>query len=89
VSVDVHIHRPYRTSAVCVRGRIEDLLERGYQRGQVLCHDLPDDVFIHAKVVVHDLVAHPDDVLPRDLWVFVTALPRHAPCSFTDHLNKM
>ena len=26
--------------------------------------DLPHDVFVHAEVVVHDLVSHPDDVLP-------------------------
>jgi hypothetical protein len=52
-------------------------------------HDLPDDVVIHAKIVVHDLVAHPNDVLPRDFRMLVIELPGRAPCSFADHLNKM
>ena len=40
-------------SAVRAGERLEDLLERRNQLRRVLCIVLPDDVFIHAKVVVN------------------------------------
>jgi hypothetical protein len=37
------------------------------ERGQVFLDDTPNDVEIHAEVVVNDLVARACDVLPRNV----------------------
>lgn len=67
---DVSLQR--RRAAVSVvssrRGRNERLQGLDELR-EVSGHHLSDDVLVHAEVVVHDLVPHPDDVLPGDLGV--------------------
>ena len=49
---------------------------------------MPYDVVINAKVVVHDLVAHPDDVRPSDVRMIVAELPRNLPRGLADGLNR-
>ena len=44
-------------------------LERLDELREILGHDLPDDIFVHAEVVVYDLVPHPDDVVPGNFRV--------------------
>jgi hypothetical protein len=84
--------RLHRGLSLPVRGwrrRRDDWFERGDQRGQVFRDDLPHDVFVNAEVIVNDLVAHADDVGPRDLGVLVRELSGHLARSFTDDLNEM
>jgi hypothetical protein len=50
---------------------------------------LPHDVVINAKVVVHDLVAHPDDVRPSDVRMVIAELSRNLPRGLDDGLDQM
>lgn len=63
--------------------------DRGDKPRQILNDHLPDDVLVDPKVVVDHLVAHADDVSPRDLGVRPCKLLRHLPCSLADDLNEM
>jgi hypothetical protein len=56
---------------------------------QIFRDDLPHDVFVNAEVIVDDLVAHANDVCPRDLRVSVREFSGHLTPSFTDDLNEM
>ena len=38
---------------------------------------------------MHDLVAHANDIRPRDLGVAVREFPRHLSRGFTNDLNEM
>lgn len=78
-----------RRSILIVGDSPDNLLQSCDQRRQVLCHYLPDDVLIHAHAVVHDLVAHADNLLPRDLGMLVTELTRYVSACLTNNLNKM
>ena len=71
------------------RRRRNDRFERANQRGQIFGDDLPHDVFVNPEVVVDDLVAHADDVGPRNLRVSVRELSGHLAPSFTNDLNEM
>jgi len=50
---------------------------------------LPHDVVINAKIAVHDLVAHPDDVRPSDVRMVVAKLPRNLPRGLADRLDQV
>ena len=63
---------------VRVGERRQDLFERANEWWQILGDDLPDDVFIHAEVVVNDLVAHAYDLAPRDLGMSIAEFTGHA-----------
>jgi hypothetical protein len=53
-----------------------------------LADDPPHDVLVNAEVVVHDLVAHADDVCPSDLGYHRTPGRPDVP-SLTNDLNEM
>jgi hypothetical protein len=48
---------------------------------------LPHDVVINAKIVMHHLVAHPDDVRPSDVRMAVAELSRNLPRGLADRLD--
>jgi hypothetical protein len=66
-----------------------DRLKRCNKLWQILGDDLPHDVVIDAKVVVHDLVTHADDVRPPDARVVAAELLGNLPCGFADGLDEM
>jgi hypothetical protein len=45
----------------------DEWLKRFHELREILRNHLPDDVLVHAEIVVHDLVSHSDDVVPGDL----------------------
>ena len=64
---DCHCHRasaPKLCPCVSSRRGPDERLKRLDELREIPGNHLPDDVLVHAEVVVHDLVPHPDDVLP-------------------------
>jgi hypothetical protein len=71
------------------RFRWKERFESGNELGQILGDDLPNDVFVDAKVVVHDLVTHADDVGPLNFWMREAELAGHVASGFADDLHEV
>jgi hypothetical protein len=85
--------RPRHSTKTIKRSIVEEVAGRSAPRplraSVGLADDPPHDVLVNAEVVVHDLVAHADDVCPSDLRVAITELPGDLMCSLTNDLNEM
>ena len=57
--------------------------------GQIVDGDLPDDVLVHAKIIVDDLMTHTDDVCPANFWMLVPKFARDLAGSLADRLDEM
>lgn len=42
------------------------------EQRQFMDHGIPDDVLVYIHVIVHDLIPHTRDGIPRNLWVPLT-----------------
>ena len=58
------------------------------QLRQVARDDLPHDLLIDGQIVMHDLVAHPDDVAPWNLRVRCGVRRTDLAGGFSDDLNQ-
>jgi hypothetical protein len=48
----------------------KEITNRPFQLRKLSLDDRPYDFEVDTEVIVNDLVAHPRDLLPRDLWLF-------------------
>jgi hypothetical protein len=63
--------------------------KRSNELRKIFGNDLPDNVLVHAEIVVHDFVSHPDDVLPRNLGMTGGEFAGNVTRGLADHLNEV
>lgn len=67
----------------------ENLFQLRKQGGQVVCYNLPQNIFVHLHVIMDNPMTHPYNLPPRDLGVLVTKFSGDFSRRLPNHLHQM